>query len=911
MTVDCDGVADTDDITFDFFLREYVKNKKGKAVVPIPPELGDINAVNCKPPENNSGVTTLLRKRSSKELKIPKKPNMSYRNPHLPPLADGPPVHIGVDSEWVFNPVTGQNEILSYQYCIKFADETLSGIIYTEGPERKYRLSLTKFLSLVIKAALADGILVKWPETIYIYAHFLRADFASFSDCWDIKTKVGGIKGTIGSFRSAYGIDFEDVSGGRVDEFELGITDRKAKKLRHSIIKFVDTMLLTPNGAKLAEIGKLIGLPKLEIPAPYSIGAMDVWLKEDKAAFERYAMRDAEIAVIYGLRFRCFAVHELKLNNSPMTIGGAAVKLFRNSFKPDKGYFNEIFGFEITKRTFHNRKRGKKHTQTKTVVIKSRKDCEANASEAFIGARNEAFYSGPTDIGLLNDYDLAGAYTTALLCIHPLDYANAFYTKNIDDFCGNQCGFARVKFKFPKGTRFPSLPVPTADYGIYYPEQGTSMCTLAEIVVAKNLNCEITIEWGVIVPWLDESVCIFNDFVRLVNFNRALHVKGSLEEKLWKEIGNSIYGKLGQGLHDKTGFDTVPGLSKKLSPSAVTHPYFAAFITGFIRAVISELIASIPSNCKVYSVTTDGFLTDAHQSEICMTGPLTSQFDRAYQLINPGKAMLVRKHVIKQGLPFKTRGCITIQAYEDEPIILAKTGIKPPCPPEEHNAWMLELYKNRQVDQKIESSHLISLREQWTQEADLIDVKRESFLNMEYDFKRRPVHPRMMQVDDIELVAFDTVPWSNREEGELARTLFDGWRVFNCIKTLADYESWVEYYEIHKLIKGSGLKSNNEDSSGILRRIFLRAYSRGAWGASGAMTYLELANWLTVHGYETKIDHIKYGKRAKLIENVVPATSQVIKLLKVLLSEFPDLELAKFFEPSGLITVYAELGIVG
>ena len=43
---------------------------------------------------------------------------------------------------------------------------------------------------------------------------------------------------------------------------------------------------------------------------------------------------------------------------------------------------------------------------------------------------------------------------------------------------------ARVSFKFPDDTRFPSLPVRAGDRGLIYPLSGVSYCTGAELVVA-------------------------------------------------------------------------------------------------------------------------------------------------------------------------------------------------------------------------------------------------------------------------------------------------------------------------------------------------------------------------------------------------------------------------------------------
>ena len=214
-----------------------------------------------------------------------------------------------------------------------------------------------------------------------------------------------------------------------------------------------------------------------------------------------------------------------------------------------------------------------------------------------------------------------------------LDYGKAYMVTDPHEFKGHTCGFALVKFKLPAATRFPCLPVRHQRYGLIFPISGTSYCTAPEIEVALNLGCDIEVVQGVIIPWVSNSKPVFEPFVRLVRQKRTSYPKKSFEELLWKEIGNSLYGKTGQGLKERTAFDTTSGLSKKIPPSAITNPYMASHTTGFIRAVVSEILASVPSNRSVISVTTDGFLTDATEAELDLTGPVCSRFNKLCQII--------------------------------------------------------------------------------------------------------------------------------------------------------------------------------------------------------------------------------------------------------------------------------------
>jgi len=52
----------------------------------------------------------------------------------------------------------------------------------------------------------------------------------------------------------------------------------------------------------------------------------------------------------------------------------------------------------------------------------------------------------------------------------------------------------------------------------------------------------------------------------------------------------------------------------------------AAFVTGFIRAVMGEIMYGIPSHRKVISCTTDGILTDARPDELNLTGELAQRY---------------------------------------------------------------------------------------------------------------------------------------------------------------------------------------------------------------------------------------------------------------------------------------------
>lgn len=745
-------------------------------------------------------------------------------------------LHIGFDTEYVFNPETRQNDILSYQSYVVLPDNTgISNIIYPPDSQKKSRLSFKDFLCQTITPLLETGVITKWPGIINIYAHFIRADIASFANFWsDYKILLKGIRGTVSSFKNRYGIDFDEQQERRVKTEQI-MFDKRTSPPRCSNVAFIDTLLITPGGMGLAECGELLGLPKLTIPAPYSITNMREYLLGDRAGFEAYALRDAEIAVRYALQVRNFCARELMIDRVPATIGAMAVSRFTKTLKENNMSPEVCLGTHIKTRELWLTEKQAFRTIKNPASVPSRELFETFPINCYHGGRNECFMMGVTPSDHWYDYDLAGAYTTGLLDILTPDYGNIRLSKNPDDYCGHVMGFALVTFRFPESVPYPSLPVRTDQYGLFFPLSGESWATAPEIELALSLGAEMTIHNGIIVPWIcdtsphnSESTSVFLPFVQQVRENRNRHIKGSLEEKFWKEIGNSLYGKLAQGLRAKTAFDTARGLNRSLPPSSVTQPFFAAHVTGFIRAVVGELMNALPSDSSVVSVTTDGFLTNCPLDKINMSGPLSSRFQSLCDIVDPGSSMLTCKHEVSQLIAMKTRGQLTYKAIQGKPVVHARAGVKPPAdiPRSDYNDYMVDLYLNRLPGQTLSRSTLISTREMWLSESDLVSREQDIRLNLEFDFKRQPVRPAM---NEGHLLMFSR-PWDNMEEALQQRSLFDDWRQTHTLKTLADWDDWCDFLYCRTVFSDMKLKVGSKRSDDILVRLFLRALTQCQWG---------------------------------------------------------------------------------
>ncbi|EKN2244747.1 hypothetical protein PWO35_003414 [Escherichia coli] len=834
-----------------------------------------------------------------------KRPKTLDDYPVMPPASKNVSVisndltlHIGFDTEYVFNPETRQNDILSYQSYVVLPDNTgISNIIYPPDSQKKSRLSFKEFLCQTITPLLETGVITKWPGIINIYAHFIRADIASFANFWsDYKILLKGIRGTVSSFKNRYGIDFDEQQERRVKTEQI-MFDKRTSPPRCSNVAFIDTLLITPGGMGLAECGELLGLPKLTIPAPYSITNMREYLLGDRAGFEAYALRDAEIAVRYALQVRNFCARELMIDRVPATIGAMAVSRFTKTLKENNMSPEVCLGTHIKTRELWLTEKQAFRTIKNPASVPSRELFETFPINCYHGGCNECFMMGVTPSDHWYDYDLAGAYTTGLLDILTPDYGNIRLSKNPDDYCGHVMGFALVTFRFPESVPYPSLPVRTDQYGLFFPLSGESWATAPEIELALSLGAEMTIHNGIIVPWIcdtsphnSESTSVFLPFVQQVRENRNRHIKGSLEEKFWKEIGNSLYGKLAQGLRAKTAFDTARGLNRSLPPSSVTQPFFAAHVTGFIRAVAGELMNALPSDSSVVSVTTDGFLTNCPLNKINMSGPLSSRFQSLCDIVDPGSSMLTCKHEVSQLIAMKTRGQLTYRAIQGKPVVHARAGVKPPAdiPRSDYNDYMVDLYLNRLPGQTLSRSTLISTREMWLSESDLVSREHDIRLNLEFDFKRQPVQPAM---NEGHLLMFSR-PWDNMEEALQQRSLFDDWRQTHTLKTLADWDDWCDFLYCRTVFSDMKLKVGSKRSDDILVRLFLRALTQCQWGLmlkdKKSYSCKEVAEWLTSEGYSVTVTDVKNAVRAKIPQmKFSSVTPRMKSLMDIIARKYP------------------------
>lgn len=827
-------------------------------------------------------------------------------DPGKPLTGKGPTVHIGFDCEFVPGDKDKDNTILSLQFYLVGERGVLQRVIYPAGPDKSQRPQFRKIIFKLINEAMDKGVILEWPNHVVLVGFFLRIDLQAFGDLASFKRDLENVGGRVASVKASVTVEAEAED----DDADVDLKNRtymtsdRDGVFRILKVRFVDVSNHVAMGTSLAQIGDLLGLPKFDLPEGYSKDRMDLLLQGDKQAFEEYGLRDSEIAVRFYLRLREFAEKETCSRSLPATASSLAVRIFTKQLEEIKVDFLSAFGVTEHCTTYWNPKKGSVVTKTEKPSSPMRAINESFIASCYSGGRSECYAFGPTTIGIFNDFDLAGAYTTGMVDLRHIDYDNFWYSRDPKDFVGHVLGFAYVQFAFRNGTRFPSMPVRNSRGGLVFPLSGLSYCTAPEIELALSLGCQINILHGVIIPWCEGDSRLFEPYVTHIRSLRKSYEKGSLDELYAKLLGNSLYGKTAQGLKKKMVFEAKEMKSKELKHSILTNAAIAAHTTGFIRAVLSEQIAGIPQHRQVISATTDGFITDADESELALAGPLAQRFQALCERVAPGSKMLERKHKVRQLIAMKTRGQVTAIPFEGEPIILAKAGVSPQVESDQHNDFMVNLFMNRSPGDKTITRPFTSFREQFVKDTDVVRLTRETTLNLEFDFKRRLVDPLEIAVAEGEHLSLSSVPWNDLAECERARAVFDGWRTNRCLKTLADFEDWEDHYRF--AVVRDRLKDEGERSPGIratsggitdvFRRLFLRAFTQGLCGLSKTMTYQELATWLTERGYPTTVDEVKNAKRARFVTHAVPLTPRVAELKAVLEEGFLGIEIEKFLE---------------
>jgi hypothetical protein len=515
-------------------------------------------------------------------------------------------------------------------------------------------------------------------------------------------------------------------------------------------------MLLAPDGGKsLDNLGSIIGLEKLDLPQGYTKDEMQRLLEERPTEFEAYAIRDTEITARYVERIQqeCRDLG-LTRNYRPITVGGLALRILTTRPQEDGLSYDAIMGVERSSRPAGPRRSNATRSYANGIADRH----EDLAVKCYHGGRNECFLFGAYD-EVFTDYDLEGAYSTALAAVIEPDFDNLIETTDPSDFTLDRMGYAHARWKFPDTTQFPCLFVKDVDdHGLIYVLEGEGYVTSPEIDLARRMGADIEIVSGVVVPPKHEGVRPFLGISQWVNEQRRKYDKTNrpFENAFYKLIGNNIYGKVAQGLKDKSRvFDTRTGNTRQLERSAITDAYAAAYVTGPVRATTSEILSLLPDDVLVGNTITDGVCTTANDEQVAkaIQGPQCQFFAGLREMITGSKNIIEKKGTSNGMVFMRTRMHASIEP-EGKPI-LAKVNMPmghlsseagEALSDEEKNKILIETFVGREWDKVWKTRSLNTARKLWDTEGDLLSEEKVQYVGMDYDMKRRPEDP---EEDDI------------------------------------------------------------------------------------------------------------------------------------------------------------------
>jgi hypothetical protein len=591
--------------------------------------------------------------------------------------------------------------------------------------------------------------------------------------------------------------------------------------MRRVTIAVIDTMLIAPPNSSLATLGSHVGLPKLEIMAGYSIEDMARYREEQPEAFDAYARMDAEIAARYATKILDL-LKTLGIAGRAPTVSAAGAAMFKRLFSKKEDWL--AFLGQDTGPNSDKRRHWRPASHLASFM--------QSAAGSYHGGLNTIYFVGYSPPGrVVLDADLRGAYTTALSAIGYPDWQSARYTKSLADLAvvDEAMTFCQVRFKFPADAKFPCLPIRSGDKrALIFPLEGESWTCGPELVTALAMGAVIEVTHGYRVDWIPDRANPFASFShKIAEGRKAAKASGdAMLELLFKLLGNSLYGKVSQGVSSKRPiaddvedhrvFNAEAGEMTDLPPSSITCPAIAAWATSLVRAVMSEALYRLPSTAIALQATTDGILYVGAESDIDISGSVALAFRRACALVvgEPNPPIWDIKHRLPRVLTFKTRGMISVvpEGWTGD-IHLAKAGARLPDylkTDVDRTRFAEQLYRGRNYDTKFERRDLTSLSKQHKMDCDLTSEIVKVQLSWDFDWKNEPIEP----VADIEgVISFATRPWRTLEDFEKYRENFEDWKRTErrVLKTSHDYADTMGWPGIRRTRKA--LRTN---SRGVL-----------------------------------------------------------------------------------------------
>lgn len=584
-----------------------------------------------------------------------------------------------------------------------------------------------------------------------------------------------------------------------------------------------DTMGQAPAGKKSLEtLGDMVHFPKLKDDG-IDKSDMLATLKRDPALYFDYAARDSSVTLVYFASI--YGIDKL----GAITLTGGSAKVMKESMK---NYMNvestddfdrEYRGLQkvVKGKVAHPNRAGFIEESNKEPINRLTSEVHLYASQAYHGGYNGSSRIGWYDSMPTYDYDLIGAYTTAMALVPDINWSdpvmNEIHRENITlkhfqvPIVGEYPLLPMVgyfRFKFPDTVKFPSIPI-SMDGNLIYPLSskgldGVYACG-PEVYIALKLGAEVYCDRGFVLNVKrnaegGESRALAHSIRQLlIDRERAKDLCGkkSLEDLILKTCSNAVYGKIAQNVIQKQTWSTYCQEMETLGASAITNPFSACMITSIVRAELIAIMNEINDRgYNVYSVTTDGFITDMPEDNVQCLGMLGfkrfMEQSRLFLTDNMSNQIWECKHRQNHLLNLTTRGNMGLEAggvsaHNSTRSPFDKTD---PAYDRKDRLWFIDKCLSRKGP--VEYKDTV-----WTKFKDLARGKDFSVVEvtkkvrMDFDMKRKPddntfstVYP-VVDEKQYEIANFDTIPFHTVNECRKYRSVKDR---MDCLRTQDEWD---------------------------------------------------------------------------------------------------------------------------
>lgn len=771
------------------------------------------------------------------------------------------PLLIGFDSEWYTPRGAVERIILSIQFSFRCVDgRELQYVIFT--PE-KMRLHLPVVLGwLLIDTAEYTGFRLRSRQadanTRKIEPKF-HITLAGFYTIVDISVFLGAsklLRGVDSLRRSVASV---------VAPLVISVWSADRNRTAAVVVNVRDALLLAPEGSSVEKLGDALRCPKLTLPINFSKDRMHLLLASAPDIFIAYAIRDAEIT-------RRWIEQMINAFNArvPITLGGLAARAMRTAIMKARGWKKEEFEFQwrgVTRQ--FSLKYGENAKPQRTYVDESRPTAamvHTAASHSFYGGRNECFLHGiqyPASNGAWFDYDLTGAYPTAMCLV-----ADPDYSKPAEQISGriergqirHDCwGFGYIRFKFPISVHYPCLPVKDQmGRGLVFPRAGETWACAPEVWLALELGAEVEVLHSGIIQPTTSFFSLADGVLHLVQARvRAREIFGakSPQELAAKTMANAGYGKTAQGVAGKRSYSTRANDVLDTAGSVVTSAPHAALTTSYVRAIVSAAMNQLHElGARIASVTTDGFLADASfdvLDSLDLFG-LGAVIAAKRKWLTGETQIWEIKHAAQILLMMKTRGGVGIGMIDGMELPAAGAGFKlsgdrvESAKKHGKSETLGELFLQRTGSTDYTFYQLPSPKDYVRNNADGIGKKVKRKVSWEYDYKRAPneatVREESVTIKGViyHHVSYDTQPWNTINDFVNAREVTKGLK--GAVKTSEDFHEQQLQISRRPNAMGKGIRARG----GVNRSAAVSVLRALRSGAAGAAWYTEATKGIDV-----------------------------------------------------------------